>query len=615
MKKKISKKTIRLFKKLAGLLKPPEELTVSEWSDKYRVLSDESSSEPGKWRTDRAPYQRGILDSVSDPAVESVAIMSSAQIGKTEIINCIVGYYIDHDPCPMMMIMPTDSLAKTWSKKRLSPMLRDTPKLREKVKSSKSRDSDNTILEKGFPGGYIAIVGANSPVGLSSRPIRVVLADEVDRYPASAGKEGDPLNLAIKRTSTFWNKKLIYVSTPTTARVSRIEKEFLLGSQESYQVPCPVCNKHQAFEFQNVKFQKIHEKSNEVTDIHMKCIYCDNAFNEHEWKRQLPKGKWIAKTPNNKKKSFYVNALYSPWEKWDDIIEKFLESKKDKTMLQTWVNTFLGLPFEEENGEKLEHETLLGRRERYSAVVPEGVLVLTAGVDVQGDRVEVEVVGWGMDYESWGIEYKKIKGNFENGEIWSKLDEYLSKSFFYADGTELKIYCTCIDTGFKADEVYQFVKPREIRRIFGIKGIGGFDKPTIGKHKKTAREGINLFPLGVDTLKDKVYTRLKLDFEGPGYCHFPMDKERGYDEEYFKTLCSEKRIIKYYKGKPKFEWIKTRTRNEGLDLRNYATAAIEILSPNFEALKNMKEKGLIGVNVTKKSVKKKKRGTISKGVT
>ena len=210
----VERKTVRLFKRIATVLSPPPELTVSQWADEYRRLSPEASAEPGRWNTDRAPYQREIMDAINDARCEEVIIMSSAQVGKTELILNIIGYYIDYDPSPILVLQPTRDMAETFSKDRLAPMLRDTPALKGKVKDARSRDSGNTILHKTFPGGHITMVGANSAAGLASRPIKIVLMDEVDRYPASAGTEGDPIKLAEKRTTTFWNRKncLLYTS-------------------------------------------------------------------------------------------------------------------------------------------------------------------------------------------------------------------------------------------------------------------------------------------------------------------------------------------------------------------------------------------------------------------
>ena len=194
-------------------LKPPPKLTISEWADEYRKLSPESSAEPGSWNTSRAEYQRGIMDALSDPYIETVVVMSSAQVGKTEILNNAVGYFISQDPSPMLVVQPTLDMAQTWSKDRLAPMLRDTPILSGLVKDPRSRDSGNTTLHKVFPGGHVTACGANSPSSLASRPVRNVFCDEVDRYPVSAGTEGDPVSLAKKRSATFWNRKIDRKST------------------------------------------------------------------------------------------------------------------------------------------------------------------------------------------------------------------------------------------------------------------------------------------------------------------------------------------------------------------------------------------------------------------
>lgn len=599
---KIQNKTIKLFRNIVNILAPPKKLKVSEWADTFRKLSPESAAEPGQWRTDRAPYQREIMNSVNSPVVETVVVMSSAQVGKTEIINNIIGYFIDYDPAPIMLLMPTIELSQSYSKKRLAPMIRDTPALRGKVKDARSRDSDNTLLEKGFPGGYIAMVGANSPTGLSSRPIRILLADEVDRFPASAGSEGDPLSLAEKRTKTFWNKKKIFVSTPTDKGISRIEAEFEESTKEEWCLPCPCCGRYQPLVWGQIKFE----------DVTMECKFCKERFSEFEWKSG--KGRWISENKDvEKKRGFHLNALASPWERWETIIKEFREAKnKGKESLKVWINTYLGESWEDQDGEIQDYESLVKRRERYDCQIPEDVLVLTAGVDVQDDRIEIEVVGWGIGKENWGIEYKVIYGDPGQQVIWNQLDEYLNTQWKYSDSEGLVISCTCIDSGghFTTD-VYKFCKPREYRRIFAIKGQGGTGLTLIHKVSRTNRLKVPLIILGVDTGKENVMSNLKVQDEGPSYCHFPIESEKGYNEEYFKGLTSEKKVVKYYKGIKKFEWNKkSGVRNEPLDLRNYASAALEILNPNLESLKKAHENG----NIFIQKPVKKRYGLIKKGI-
>ncbi|MFX3673297.1 MAG: phage terminase large subunit family protein [Paenisporosarcina sp.] len=599
-----SEKTYALFKNLAKVLAPPPKLKVSEWADAYRQLSKEASAEPGKWRTDRAPYQREIMDAVNDPKAESVIVMSSSQVGKSEIINNIIGYYIDYDPSPILLLMPTLEMAESYSKDRIASMIRDTTVLSKKVGDSKSRDGNNTLLHKKFPGGHLSLVGANSPASLASRPIRIVLADEVDRFPVSAGTEGDPLTLAHQRTKTFWNRKKVSVSTPTVKDASRIEAEYNDSTMEQWCISCPSCGFFQPYTWAQIRFEPVG----------MACISCKEEHVEYEWK-QRP-GKWIARM-DSENRGFHLNALASPWESWSNIIKEFKKAKhKGVEMLKTWTNTTLGESWEEQQDEQ-DIDQLIKRRDKYVAEVPDGVLVLTAGVDVQDDRLEVEIVGWGMDEVSYGISYQIFYGDIGQQEVWSNLDDFLQKEWAYEDGSRIILSAVCIDSGgHYTQDVYRFCKEREHRRIFAIKGKGGIGVPFIGKATRNNRERAALFTLGVDAGKELIISRLKVDFENKaGYCHFPINEERGYDEAYFIGLTSEKRRISYYKGQPKVEWIKkSGARNEPLDLRNYATAAFKILNPLMEVLHERRKSGQSFLQAPAQGVKKKKRRVMSKGL-
>lgn len=604
MKKK--KALHNLFKSIARNVAPPRKLKVSEWADSFRQLSSEASAEPGQWNTDRAPYQRGIMNAVNDPEVDTVIVMSSAQVGKTELILNTIGYYVDYDPSPILLLQPTLEMAEAFSKDRLAPMFRDTTALKNKLGDPKARNSGNTLLHKTFPGGHITMAGANSPSSLASRPIRILLADEVDRYPVSAGTEGDPLNLAAKRTTTFWNKKKVYVSTPTIKGASRIEAEYEDSTMEEWCLPCPHCGSIQPLTWGQIRFE----------DVTMECIHCRERASEFEWKANA--GIWVARKDHPNKRGFHLNELASPWKRWEEIISDFREAKKNTETFKVWVNTSLGESWEEK-GDTADEEMLIKRRERYNCQVPRDVLVLTAGVDTQDDRLEVEVVGWGKGKESWGIEYKVFYGDPAQNVVWQQLDEYLNRDFKYEDGSGLRISCACIDSGGHfTTEVYKFCKTKEHRRIFAVKGQGGEGKPLVGKASRSNREGVALFNLGVDTGKETLLSRLKIDFEGEGYCHFPIESDRGYDETYFKGLTSEKRVIKYYRGRPKIEWVKrSGTRNEPLDLRNYATAALEILNPNFEVLERQNRNGNMYIQTANDSHINgtiKKRRVISKGL-
>lgn len=606
----VERKTVRLFKRIATVLSPPPELTVSQWADEYRRLSPEASAEPGRWNTDRAPYQREIMDAINDARCEEVIIMSSAQVGKTELILNIIGYYIDYDPSPILVLQPTIEMAQTFSKDRLAPMLRDTPALKGKVKDARSRDSGNTILHKTFPGGHITMVGANSAAGLASRPIKVVLMDEVDRYPASAGTEGDPIKLAEKRTTTFWNRKKIKVSTPTIKGRSPIEKEFLISSMEEWNVPCPCCGKYQPYEWSRVHF----------SDVTMECKFCREHISERDWKSSP--GKWIAAKENNRKRGFHLNELASPWKHWEDIIEDFKAAERDRKQgdiekLKTFINTALGEPWEE-RGEAADDNALLSRRERYNADLPDGVLLVTAGVDVQDDRLEIEITGWGKGYESWGILYKKMNGSPELDSTWDKLEQFLDTELYFENGNSLLIAATCIDTGGHfTTEVYKFLKrmERKQKKIFGIKGMGGEGIPLINKVSTNNVEKVRIFLLGVDSGKEILMTRLKTVDEGPGYCHFPINADRGYDETYIKGLTSEQRVVSVKDNRATLKWVKkSGTRNEPLDLRNYSTAAAEILRPDWGVLEKKIRQGINYMKKQPPKERQKRKGVVNSGI-
>lgn len=605
-----AQKTKKLFKKLAKIVAPPPDLSVSEWADAYRRLSSEASAEPGQWRTERAPYQRKIMDSINDPRVETTVLMTSAQIGKTELLLNIIGYHIDYDPSPIMVMQPTVEMAETFSKTRLAPMLRDTPALKGKVADIKSRNSGNTISEKSFPGGVIVMVGANSASALASRPIRILLADEVDRFPASAGTEGDPVSLAEKRTTTFSNRKKIFVSTPTIKGASRIEKFYNSSNQQHWYLPCPSCGEHQQLKWGQIVFEydKAEEKAKNVKH---RCKFCGFAHGEYEWK--AGEGKWIADNPKSSIIGFHINELASPWKHWDEIVVDFMQAKKDgKESLKVWINTSLGETWEEK-GVGLESDDLLKRREEYSCEVPNNVAVLTAGVDVQDNRLEYEVVGWGINKESWGIEYGVLMGDPGQEFVWKALDDMLYKTFLRGDGTQLNIMSTCIDSGgHHTNSVYKYCKDREVHRVWAIKGIGGSGHNFIKRPKRREQSGVYLFTIGVDVGKDTIVSRLTAKSEQNGFCHFPIEHEKGYDDEYFKGLTAEHRVTRYKNGQAVIKWElkSTSARNEPFDLRNYATAALEILNPNLEAILNQLNGGQ---SLVPKKTKKKRR-VVSKGI-
>lgn len=560
---------------MAEMLKPPSKLTVSQWADAQRRLSPEASAEPGKWYTSRAEYSRGIMDACSDPAIERVVVMSSAQVGKTEILLNVIGFHIDQDASPILCVQPTLSMGQAFSKDRLAPMLRDTPALKGKVQDPRTRDSGNTTLHKVFPGGHITITGSNSAAGLASRPVRIVLADELDRWPSSAGTEGDPLRLAEKRSTTFWNSKIVIVSTPTVKNSSRIEAEYLDSDQREFWVDCSECD-----EAQTLKWRQVQWPDGEPDKAAYVCECCGATWSDAMRYKAISKGRWIAKKPGGRTAGFRLSGIYSPWITLAEAARDFLEAKKMPETLRVWVNTYVGETWEEQ-GEGVNDDEIPGRGGSYTEI-PDHVLVLTAGIDTQNDRLEIEVLGHAMEHETYSIDHRVIYGDPSAPQLWNDLDLYLSQSFKREDGGVMKIRAAAIDSGgHYTQAVYDFVRPRERRGIFAIKGIGGEGKPIVGRPTKNNIGKIKLFPVGVDTAKELIYGRLRISTPGPGFCHFPSR----YDDEYFSQLTAEQVVTRFSKGFRKREWKKTRARNEALDLRVYAIAAFSIANFSMTALR------------------------------
>ncbi len=558
-------------------LRPPPKLTVSEWADTYRQLSRESSAVSGQWSTSKAEYQRGMMDAVSDSRYETVVLMTCAQIGKTELINNVLGYHIHQDPAPILVVHPTVEMANAWSKDRLSPAIRDTPVLTRLIADPKSRDSGNTVLHKSFTGGRVTASGANSPASLASRPCRLVLMDEVDRFPLSAGSEGDPVGLAKRRSATYYNRKIVLVSTPTETGSSRIAAAYEESDQRKYFVPCPHCGEHQVLKWSNVKWN-----DNDPSSAHYVCDECGSVWTELDRSRAIRRGEWRATAEaKGKVAGFHLNGIYSPWTRLEDAVQDFLTSKSDPMRLRTFVNTFLGETFDSERGEQLDETDLINRAEDWGDQIPEEVLLITAGVDTQDDRLEVELIGWGRGEESYSLAYHTLYGDPSTAELWLRLDDVLKTPFAHPITGEMICRSACVDSGgHYTQQVYNYCRTRGGRRIFAIKGIGGEGRPIVGRPSKSNIGKVNLFPVGVDTAKEVVMARLRIKEPGEGYCHFPT----GRSEEYYRMLTSEKRVVKYYKGRPKNEWVKTRTRNEALDCRVYGTAALSILNLNLESL-------------------------------
>lgn len=577
-----------------GILPPPPRLNCREWSDEFRYLSKEANAKGGKYRSAFAPYQRAPMEDVNDQQVQSTCLMWASQVGKTETVNNITGYFIAADPSPILVVQPTVEFAESWSKERLVPMLRDTPALRGLVKDARSRDSGNTILHKSYPGGNIAVVGANAPAGLAGRPRRVVLLDEIDRYPASAGTEGDPCLLAERRTEGFWNAVIFKTSTPTLKGASRIEAEFEQTDKRYWFCPCPKCGN-----FQTLKWAQVQWPDGKPEEAFYECENqtCRAHWTDEERVKAVRAGEWRATAPFKGKRGYHLNGIYSPFKakrgfrnRLHQMAAQFLEAKASgREGLKTWVNTFLAETWSEV-GEQLEASALMKRREDYGPEVPNGALLLTLSVDAQGDRLEAEVTGWGPGEESWGIQYAILPGNPLQDGVWKDLDEFRKRTWKRADGLEMRIVTVCVDSSFFTEDVLAYCKPRFAERVYAVRGSNQAGQPIAAGPFRNNRKRCPVYRVGTDTAKGMIYGRLKLEEAGPGYMHYPRG-DFGFDEAYFSMLTAEEIRTEYRRGFPVRVWHKTRARNEALDIRVYAQAAIVILQPDWKGLtKNLASK-------------------------
>ncbi len=509
------------------------------------------------------------MDAVSDPSVFEVWVMKSAQTGYTECLNNVLGYFVHQDPAPIMVVQPTQDSAEDWSRDRLAPMIRDTPVLRERFSTEKRRDSTNTLRHKTFPGGLLALAISNSPSSLASKPIRVTIFDEVDKYPSSARHAGDPISLGKKRSTTFWNRKLFAGSTPTVKGSSRIENGFNLSDQRYFFVPCPHCDEMQRLVWPNVRWPE-----GEPERAVYVCPNCGAEIEEQHKAGMLARGEWRSSKPFNGVAGFHISELYSPWSSWAAMARDFLEKKTLPETLQQFINESLGETWEDA-GEKLEPQGLLARRESYTAnSLPPGVQLLTAGTDVQDDRLETVVWGWGADEEAWRVEHIVLKGDPGGAALWREHDDLLRRRWRTDDGRELVIEACAVDSGgHYTEQVYRYCAARKRFRVWAIKGVGGPGRLAWPKKASKAKVG-QVWPIGVDTAKDVIYQRLRRVLEpGPGYFHFDATT----DEEWIEQLTSETVVHRVTQGRRVRLWRPKQTgiRQEGLDCTVYAWCALQ----------------------------------------
>jgi len=565
-------------------MQPEPDYTVTEHADKYRILPQEGSAEPGQYRSSRTPYLREIMDCLSlFSGVQEVCAMKATQLGLTEAGNNWFCYVVDAAPGPMLMVFPIDNLASDHSKQKLTTTIEETPRLKAKIGKNGDKRAANAVLTKKFPGGILFLCGANSPANYRSKSIRYLFLDDLDGFPATVGKDGCPAALAERRTDSYSSRKKIFkVSTPTIKGISKIEAAYNASDQRKYYVPCPFCGKKQTLEWGGkrkkfgVKFKR--DKAGEVIAAWYECKFCHEGIDESHKTQMLEDGKWKARYPKRKKRGYHISSLYSPlgWVSWKQIAEEFLDAKNSPEKLQVWTNTRLAQVWDEE-GSQPDWVLLKSRAEHYEIrTVPDPAFILAAGVDVQADRLPFIIRAFGTGEESWLVMAGELYGDPLQPQVWEAVDQLLSASYMHATGMPLYIDSMAIDSGYLSQVVYNFCRQRPIKTI-AIKGSKVQGKPIINKPNlvdvtwegETIKEGCQLWTVGTDTAKAQIYARLAMKKPGPGFYHFPVS----IDDEYFLQLTAEKRITKYRNGFPYLEWVKLRERNDFLDCEVYAYAA------------------------------------------
>ena len=578
--------------------KPQTRMKISDWADTYRMLSPEDSAKTGRWKS--FSFQREIMDAALEQGVQDVSVWGSAQWGKTQIKLNIIGFFIAHDPSPMMDVEPTLEMARTFSKDRLDPMIRDTQVLTPLVSSvDDKKKKGNATLRKEFPGGQLTISGSNSPSSLAARPVRIVIGDDIDRFRVTV--EGDSWKLAEKRTTGFWNRLRITFTTPTIKDASRGEVRWKNSDQRVYHVPCKHCGHMQRLMWSGIKYELNIDGT--VKSVWYECEKCAGKMTERDKQRMIDAGHWVKLNPKVKTHAgFHISELYSPLSTWRRIVDEFLAARKDTETLRVWVNTVLGELWEETDNLGLNAAAFADRIEEYDEPLPDGVLILTASVDIQENRVELIVEGWGKDEENWHVWKHTLPGNFARASVQRDLALALDRKFKHASGVELSIDLAVIDSGYLALTVYKFVKMQQpLRRIVAVKGYSGPGKKLLHKVQQEKRVRVTLIIAGVDEAKEIIYDRLQIDEPGAGCIHF----NQGCDNEYFNQLTSERRRTKYKYGHAFKVWEKDKSaRNEVLDLKVYNLVGMRFLNPNWDGKNKYLDKLAAELN-NKKPVKEK----------
>jgi phage terminase large subunit GpA-like protein len=594
--------------RLRTLWEPPPDMTISEWADAFRVMPKGTTSRPGPWKTEL--YQREMMDVFNDPEVHEVVFIKCTQIGYTEILNNIVGYHIHLDPKPILLVQPSLEDAKGFGKKRITPMIQACAPLLERVREKKSREGGNTLLLKEFAGGFLKLTGANSGKGLRSDPVPIVLCDEADAYPDDVDGEGEPIEIALNRTEGYSDFKLLVGSTPAKPKgldAAVLEKKWLRSDMRRFHVPCPHCGELQALWWRDPKtdeYRLVFEKDENgeviAESVRYICAGCKRGIPERFKQRMLDHGQWIAEQPGRAIVGFHINALYRPWkDNWAAMAQKWVDAQGDNEALKEFINLQLGEWWDEGGSNALKAEGLMERREQYPQLpgmppdharpwefemVPAAVGVLLCAADVQENRIEASIKGWGAGEESWLIAHEVFWGDpSSDSGVWEQLEAFRLHEFTHQGGSKIRPLVTFIDSGDNTDAVYDFVQPRQNMNdcVFACKGVPYHSKPSLVQEGTTKRSNIRLFTIDTKAAKDRIFSRLRIIQPGAGYMHFPSWST----QEYFDQLLSEKKIRMKNKRTriSKTVWVKTHTRNEALDLEVYGMGALFALQNILDA--------------------------------
>lgn len=569
-------------------LKPPPNYTVSQWADKYRYIASSTSAYGGRWSTDNAPEFRYIMDCVNDPNVEQISMMICSQSGKTEALLNVLGFYIHTDPCPILILQPTEDMAASFSKERINPTIKATPVLNNIIDVDK-KSPENNINYKSFPGGYMVILGTQTPSKLASRPIRIILADEIDRFATDAGGEGDPLQLAKKRTANFWNRKWVQVSTPTDEGVSRIEPLYNESSKDKYYVTCKDCGEKQFMKWEQIHWDKekddLGKTIHHPETAHYVCEHCGSLWDDVDRLYAIAHGEWISHNPEvTSHKGFHLPRFStSMCSRLEDIVREFIVAKESPMRLKVFVNTVLAQTWKH-GSETVKASQLLERREEWDDdVMPENSCYITGSVDVQGDRIELMLTAWGASSEQWCLEHRRFYGDpVKDWEVWDTLEKYLKKQFWSEHyQRHFSIERLVIDSGAYTEHIYKYCydKPKDLDiPVLPIKGSNQTNHPIykLTQSKKYKKE---LYIIGTQQAKTVIYQNLAIKDHGASYCHFNMRQ----DYEFFEQLTSHVRVLKTVSGKSEYVWQKKKegARDEIIDLMVYNYFAMRHANIDF----------------------------------